>query len=153
MTPTERVVADYGKWLAGDRGLSPSTVRGDQALARRFLTERASSEDPRGVSGITAGELNAFLLRECGRVSAASAGCYTTRLRSLLCYLAAHGPADPALAGAVPRVARWRDASVPRFPRRVDIERLLASCDTGCASGALDYAVLLLLAVPSCEVE
>ena len=81
--------------------------------------------DPRGVLGITAAEVNAFLVRECARVSSGSAGCCTYRLRSLLRYLAVRGLADPGLARAVPRVARWREATIPQFPTRPEIDRLL----------------------------
>jgi integrase len=45
-----------------------------------------------------------------------------------------------------PRVARWREATIPQFPTRPQIDRLLASCDRDTATGARDYAVLLLLA-------
>jgi site-specific recombinase XerD len=46
----------------------------------------------------------------------------------------------------VPRVARWREATIPQFPTRPEIDGLLASCDRDKATGARDYAVLLLLA-------
>jgi site-specific recombinase XerD len=85
-------------------------------------------------------------VRECGRVSIGSAGCCTYRLRSLLRYLAVRGLADPGLALAVPRVARWREATIPQVPTRPEIDRLLGSCDRDNATGARDYAVLLLLA-------
>jgi integrase len=76
----------------------------------------------------------------------ASNGVRGNRLRSLLSYLAVRGLADPGLAVAVPRVARWRQATIPHFPSRPEIDRLLASCDRDNATGARDYAVLLLLA-------
>ena len=145
-TPAEQQLAEYHDWLARERGLAPVTVRGSEQLARRFLAQRASAGDPGGVQGITAAEINAFLVLECGRVSTGSAGCCTYRLRSLLRYLAVRGLADPGLAVAVPRIARWRHASIPQFPTRPDIARLLASCDRSSATGARDYAVLLLLA-------
>jgi integrase len=86
------------------------------------------------------------LLPEYGRVSVGSAGRATYRLRSLLRYLTVRGLADPSLAEAVPRVARWREATIPKFPASPDIERLLESCDQASAISARDYAVLLLLA-------
>jgi integrase len=70
----------------------------------------------------------------------------TYRLRSLLRHLAVRGVADPGLAHAVPRVARWREATIPQFPTRPQIDRLLGSCDRQGATGARDHAVLLLLA-------
>jgi integrase/recombinase XerD len=89
--------------------------------------------DPQGVHGITAAEVNELLLRESARVSNGTAGRCTYWLRSLLGYL------------AVPRVARWREATIPQFPTRLDIGRLLAACDREQPTGARDHAVLLLL--------
>jgi integrase len=74
----------------------------------------------------------------------------TYRLRSLLRRLAVRGVADPGLAHAVPRVARWREATIPQFPTRPQIDRLLGSCHRQGATGARDYAVLLLLARLGC---
>jgi site-specific recombinase XerD len=145
LTPVEQLVDEYRDWLLGERGLAPSTVRGSARLARRFLTERVCPGDPHGVHGITAAEVNGFLLRECARVSTGTAGCCTYWLRSLLRYLAVLGLADPGLADAVPRVARWREATIPQFPTRLDIDRLLGTCDREEPTGARDYAVLLLL--------
>jgi integrase len=140
------LVAAYREWLRCERGLAPVTVRAGEQFARRFLAGRVCAGDPCGVLGITAAEVNVFLVRECARVSSGSAGCLTYRLRSLLRYLAVRGVADPGLAQAVPRVARWREAAIPRFPTRPQIDRLLGSCDRQQATGARDYAVLLLLA-------
>jgi site-specific recombinase XerD len=146
VAPVEQLVGEYREWLRCERGLAPVTVRASEQLARRFLAQRVSPDDPRGARGITAAEVSAFLLRECARVSSGSAGCCTYRLRSLLRYLAGRGLADPGLAQAVPRVARWRNATIPQFPTRPQIDRLLASCDRDNATGARDYTVLLLLA-------
>jgi hypothetical protein len=127
--------------LVCERGLAPVTVRAGEQFARRFLAGRVSVGDRCGVLGITAAEVNAFLVRECARVSSGSAGCCTYRLRSLLRYLAVRRVADPGLAQAVPRVARWREATIPQFPTRPQIDRLLGSCDRDTATGARDYAV------------
>lgn len=93
-TPVEQLVDEYRDWLVFERGLAPSTVRGSARLARRFLAERVGPDDPHGVDGITAAEVNVFLLHECGRVSTGTAGCCTYWLRSLLRYLAVPGLAD-----------------------------------------------------------
>jgi site-specific recombinase XerD len=86
-----------------------------------------------------------FLLRECSRVRLGSAGCYANRLRSLLRYLSVRGLADPGLVAAVPSVGRWREAGIPQFPPRPEIERLLGSCDRSTVLGARNFAILLLL--------
>ena len=146
LTALEQLIVDYCEWLLRERGLAAVTVRGSAQLARRFLAERVGPHDARGVTGLTAGEVNDFLLRECARVRPGSVGCYASRLRSLLRYLAARGLADPRLADAVPRIAHWRDAAIPEFPTRLQIDPILGSCDRQSVAGARDYAVLMLLA-------
>lgn len=145
VAPVEQLLGEYREWLLCERGLAAVTVRGNEQLARRFLGQRVSPGDPRGVRGITAAEVNAFLVGECERVSIGSAGCFTYRLRSLLRYLAVRGLVDPGMALAVPRVARWREATLPQFPSQPEIDRLLGSRDRDSVAGARDYAVLLLL--------
>jgi site-specific recombinase XerD len=146
VAPVEQLIGEYREWLVCERGLAPVTVRANEQLARRFLAGRVSAADACSELGITAGEVNALLVRERARVSSGSVGCFTYRLRSLLRYLALRGFADPGLAPAVPRVARWREATIPQFPTRPQIDRLLASCDRKNVTGARDYAVLLPLA-------
>ena len=150
VVPIDQLVGEYREWLLCERGLAPVTARSSEQFARRFLAERVSPGDPRGVQGITVGEVNDFLVRECARVSTGSATCFTYRLRSLLRYLAVRGVADPGLALAVPRVARWRAATIPQLPARPELDRLLASCARDNATGTRDYAVLLLLARLGC---
>jgi hypothetical protein len=115
-SPFEQLLSEYREWLRRDRGLAPVTVRGSEQVARRFLAPRVFPSDPRGVRGITAAEVSDFLVHECARLSIGSAGCFTYRLRSLLRYLAVRGVADPGLALAVPRVARWREATIRSSP-------------------------------------
>lgn len=50
------------------------------------------------------------------------------------------------LAGAVPSVARWSVAGLPRGLTTKQVRALLASCDRRRALGRRDYAILVLLA-------
>lgn len=127
MTPLDRLIGEYRDWLLVTRALAPSTVRGCVALARRFLAQRISPQDELGVEHLAGSDVTGFLLGECARVRAASAGCYAIRLRSILRFLGVRGLADPGLVACVPSVARWRVAGLPQFPPRLQIERLLSS--------------------------
>jgi site-specific recombinase XerD len=69
-----------------------------------------------------------------------------TGSRSFLRFLAAIGRCSPLLVDAVPSVARWRLASLPRYLPTSDVARLVDSCPSGKPSGIRDRAVLLLLA-------
>jgi hypothetical protein len=93
VAPVEQLLGEYREWLLCERGLARVTVRASEQLARRFLAERVSLDDPRGVRRITAAEVNAFLMRECARVSSGSAGYLNL---------------SAAVAAALPRGARLR---------------------------------------------
>jgi site-specific recombinase XerD len=61
-------------------------------------------------------------------------------------FLIAEGYCAVGLDGAIPTVAHWRLASLPRYLPPEDVERLIASCDRTSAVGRRDRAILLLLA-------
>jgi site-specific recombinase XerD len=145
--PLDRLLADYRDWLIVDRALAPDTVRGYVRLARRFLAGRVSADDRILLLGNLAGaEVTGFLLGEAARVRPGSVVCHANQLRSLLRFLGMRGLAEPGLADAVPSVGRWREAGLPQFPARPQIERLLESCDRSRLVGARDFAILMLLA-------
>ncbi len=76
-------------------------------------------------------------------------GCFgqaaTTRLRALLRFLYVVGLTPNELAGAVPSVASWRLASLPKAIDAPDVARMLKSCDRRRAMGRRDFAVLMIL--------
>src|SRR3990172_2873410 len=68
-----------------------------------------------------------------------------TGLRSLLGFLHVDGVLAESLAGAVPSVAGWRLAGLPRGLDAAQVRRLLASCDRRTTVGRRDFAILALL--------
>ena len=61
-------------------------------------------------------------------------------------FLISRGDCIPGLDHAIPTVARWRLASLPKYISADDVERLINSCDSTEPLGARDRAILLLLA-------
>jgi len=61
-------------------------------------------------------------------------------------FLIAEGHCAVGLDFAIPTVAHWRLASLPRGLPPKDVERLIASCNQASAVGRRDRAILLLLA-------
>jgi hypothetical protein len=53
----DEFLGEYRNWLAGERALSPDTVRGYTRLAHRFLAERVSAEDELGVERLTGADV------------------------------------------------------------------------------------------------
>jgi site-specific recombinase XerD len=69
-----------------------------------------------------------------------------TALRSLLRFLHVTGRAPGPLTGAVPAVANWRLAGLPRTLSAGQVEALIEGCDTGSVVGVRDRALLVMLA-------
>jgi len=140
VTAVDVLLARYGGYLAGERGLAASTVRYYLDEARGFLAGREGR-----LAGLTAAEVSGFVAAACRRRSTGSAKILVTALRSLLRFLAVEGLAPPGLAGAVPAVAGWRGGGLPKALPDGQVAALLASCDRDTATGRRDFAVLVLL--------
>ena len=140
--PVEELLGDYRGYLLGERELAASTVRYYEADVRRFLTWRGDGD----LAGLTAGEVSRFVVGECSVRSRASAKILVTALRSFLRFVFVTGRLDCDLAAAVPSVAGWRDAGLPRALEPEQVRALLAGCDRGRAVGRRDFAILTVLA-------
>ncbi len=113
-SPAESLLERYRSWMESERGLSAATMLRYENTARRFLAEQAMAGRVFAPHGLTGADLNAFLLRECARVSAGSAKGRVAELRSLMRFLHLRGVTALKLGGAVPPVGGWRFAAVPR---------------------------------------
>jgi integrase/recombinase XerD len=86
-----------------------------------------------------------FLLSETGRRSRKSAKLLVSALRSLLGFWHVQGLIARPLAGAVPSVAGWRLAGLPRALSTEQVGALLGSCDRSTVAGIRDFAILTML--------
>jgi site-specific recombinase XerD len=145
-TALEQLLAEFRGWLFQERNLSASTVLRYENTARRFLTEQALRDGVLRVSDLTGADVNAFLLRECARVSAGSAKGRVAELRSLLrfCYLRQLLPLR--LGAAVPPVGGWRLASIPVIVSAADVTAVIDCCDPTTLQGSRNRAIMLLVA-------
>jgi len=137
------LLAEFRTWLDRERGLSPVSVRCYCKQAMAFL---AAVGGPGAVGGLDAGQVTAFMVNHCRDRNSWSAKAMVTSLRAFLRFAHATGRTAAPLAGAVPAVAGWRLAALPRGLSAGEIGRLLAGCDRETAVGRRDYAVLSLLA-------
>jgi len=87
VTPLGALLGQYRFWMIHERGLAATTVLRYENTARRFLQEHASVDEVFAPAALTGADINAFLLRECGRVSAGSAKGRVAELRSILRFL------------------------------------------------------------------
>jgi len=145
-TPLGACLEQYQKWLLLDRGLASCTVSRYQDTARSFLQEQATAGGDFDPAKLTGADVNAFLLRECGRFSAGSAKGRVAELRSVLRFLHLQGLTPMRLGTAVPPVGGWRLATLPPSMTAAEVQSLLDSCDRGSIVGIRDFAIMMLVA-------
>lgn len=144
--PAEELVERYHDWLTRDRDVAASSARTYISAIRPFVTAREIRDGSLDLSGLTADDVSGFLLDACNADQLGKAKTTATALRSLLDFLRHEGLVDTSLAGAVPSVASWKLAALPRTLEADEVVRLLASCDRRTTLGRRDAAMLLLLA-------
>jgi site-specific recombinase XerD len=143
-TPAGHLLERYRCYLIQERGLAASTVAAYSHVARLFLFNR-SPQGELDLERLNAAEVTDFVLAECRARRVGSAKYIVCGLRALLRFLYADGHAESQLAAAVPSVAGWRLAGLPKALSSRDVSVLLASCDRRTTIGRRDFAVLTLL--------
>ena len=148
LSPLGELLGQYRMWMVQERGLAAVTVLRYENTARRFLQEQAMDDEGMFEPAALAGaDINAFLLRECGRVSAGSAKGRVAELRSVLRFLYLQGITPLRLGTAVPPVGGWRFAALPpRSMTAAEVQRLLDTVDRSSDVGVRDFAVMMLVA-------
>jgi integrase/recombinase XerD len=131
----------FRDWMRGQRSACDGTLEGYAPHIRELLAR--VGEEP--------GALDASTLRQCvldgsREFGWASAKKRTTALRMFVRFLIAEGRCASGLENAVPTLAHWRLASLPRYLSEADVERLIESCDLTSPVGRRDRPILLLLA-------
>lgn len=144
-TPAEMLLQEFRDWLVSERGLAPTSVRSYVVQARPFVASLPEPLDA-ALAGLDAGQVTSFMLAHCRARNPASAKAAVTAIRALLRFVHVAGHVPVSLVGAVPAVAGWRVASLPRGLQAREVERLLATCDTDTDMGRRDLAVLTVLA-------
>lgn len=145
LNEAETLVARYRRYLVSERGLAVGTAEGYVHYVRPFLAAKVG-DDGIDLRGLTPADVTNFVLATCPGRARGSAKLTVTALRSLLRFLHVEGLIPRPLAPAVPSVAGWRLAGLPRRLEAGEVERLLASCDRRTRTGRRDFAILMLLA-------
>jgi len=135
------LVMRFCDWMRKQRGTRDSTLTSYRYVLCKLVQELGS--EPRRY---TAQQLRAFLLKESRGFSHSKADKTATSLRMFVRFLVVHGECAEGLRYAIPRLAKWGQASLPRYIEPEAIERILDACDASTQIGARDRAVLLLLA-------
>jgi integrase/recombinase XerD len=144
-TPMQRLLDEYAFYLRQERALAPATLVNYLPIVRGFLMQRFGKDRPQ-LSVIRAADVVQYVQHQVARLSPHSAKYVTKALRSFLQYARYRGDITLDLAAAVPTVANWSMASIPRAIAPDHVQAVLAHCNRASAIGCRDYAILLLLA-------
>jgi len=145
VTPVQRLLDEYALYLLQERALAPPTRVNYLRLSRSFLTERFGTGRPR-LAVLCAADVVRYVQRQAAHRSPKVAKLVTSALRSFLRYARYRDYITIDLAAAVPAVANWSMATIPRSITPNHVRRVLAHCNRQSAVGRRDYAILLLLA-------
>jgi integrase/recombinase XerD len=143
MTASDTLLAEYANYEATERGLSARTIDRNMRAVRPFAESRMS-DGRHELEALTTGEVTSFVVDQTCR-DPGSVPHLVTALRSLLRYLHVAGVTPVGLATAVPTLARWKLAGLPKALPAGQVAALLASCDPKTEVGQRDAAILTVL--------
>jgi integrase/recombinase XerD len=127
-------------WMRQHRGTQDTTLNTYRRTIVDALQTLGSNPQRFEATG-----LRAFVLDRASRHGRCQAKVVITALRVFVRYLIANGQCQAGLDAAIPTIARWRLSALPRYLLAVDVERMLAACDSSTGTGPRDRAILLLL--------
>jgi site-specific recombinase XerD len=141
----EAVVEAYTQHSRRIRGLRDRTLRSYAGVSRLFV--RATlGDDPVDPRRLNPADVMTFVASLEGRFSPRSMKTVRTALRSFLRFLRFEGVCDERLEAAIPTVAYWRRATLPRCLRDDQLSQVLASFDVSTPCGRRDRAIVVCLA-------
>jgi len=145
-SPANMLLRRFLDYLRDERGLTKQSRHIYSPLAKQAIAGLEAISGSICPSAWTAGFVNAFLLSKVQNGRTESARLLAVTLRNLLRFLFLRGEIATNLALSVPRVHKWRQASVPMSLTPEEVEQALLTPVLSTPSGQRDHAVLLLLA-------
>jgi site-specific recombinase XerD len=143
----DALIDEYSDYLLSERGLASTSRVVYASIAHRFLT-RACARGRSDLKGLTAQKIRDFAMQEARKFrTSKAASLLTSVVRSFLRFVHYRGYIARSLVAAVPAVAHWAMAPIPRALPLKDVRRVLArgsSRRTPC--GLRDRAILVTLA-------
>ena len=146
----DAVIENYLQHQRRTRGLREPTLYHYERFIRLFI-EVSLGDDPIDPSQIAPTDVLTFFVSLRERFSPRSMKMVRTALRSFFRFLRLKGLCEESLEVAIPTVAHWRLATLPRHLNDEQLARVLASFDTDNPLGCRDCAIVLWLQSPRLE--
>lgn len=135
------LLADFKDWMQRERGVKNVTVLGYLPVLEDALATIGANPDH-----YSAEALRGFVLDRAKGASRSKGKLVVSVMRVFVRYLIAQGLCRPGLDDAIPTLAMWRLAAIPRYLPVSDVDRIIAACSRTTPLGLRDRAVILLLA-------
>jgi integrase/recombinase XerD len=151
----EKIVEEFTAHLRDACGAAAATRAGSARYVREFLADQFGRRKL-DFAGIKSSSVVGFFSARSGRWSQGSMKVAASSLRRFFRYLQMSGRADARLTQAVPKIAEWKLASIPRVLTDAQVAALLASFDRSTSVGLRGYATtmcLVHLGLRACEVS
>jgi site-specific recombinase XerD len=139
-TAVDSMLGRFSDHLENTCGTTTTTRRRYLWVTRRFLLALGHARVAH-LRDLTPADVLRLMVSESDRLSPRTAETERTALRSFLRFAALHRLCSSRLADAVPRVRRYRLASLPKSLSEPEISSLLASFDRASPAGLRDYAI------------
>jgi integrase/recombinase XerD len=128
--PVDLAIGRYRDYLVHERGLAQLTIHNYINAVRPFLRSALSRDGAKiNWESLNAAKVTAFVVARTPSQSRNVASTTVTALRSFLGYLYANGLIKQQLTAAVPAVAGWRLAALPKTLQPREVQALLEECD------------------------
>lgn len=141
----EGVLNAYAADLRHHRGLAESTIKTYRHYLVPFLQSLDGKDILESLSEVSPQQIHAFFEKQGRGKATTTRGKIHTTLRTFLSFCARQGYVAGHLTEAVPKVFRYRLASVPRHICEQSAQKLIESIDRSTSAGRRDYAIILLL--------
>ena len=135
------LLAGFKDWMQRERGVKNVTVLGYVPVLEDALATIGANP-----SRYDAEALRTFVLARTKDASRSKGKHVVSVMRVFLRFLIAQKLCRPGLDDAIPTLAVWRLAAIPRYLPAADVERIIAACSRATPLGLRDRAVILLLA-------
>ena len=140
------LLAQYLDFLRDQQGVSQATIVIRRLAVRRFLRFIGRRVTPSQLRQLGAKRIHDYIIRHSSGLTRASRKHLTSSLRSFLRFAHVRGYLPHDLVDAVPVLATWRLAHLPRGLSWEQVQLLLKAPDRRTAVGRRDYAMLRLVA-------
>lgn len=141
----DSIVEAYKQDQRRVRGLRETTLKSYEQVLRPFL-RLSFGEDPLDPTRLTTADVVRFVTSLQERYAPRSMKYARTALRSLFRFLRMRGYGDEKLELAIPAVAHWRMATLPRCLNEQQLKQVLEAFDPRTPCGLRDRAMVLCLA-------